>query len=856
MGARTRRANLAVPRNVICDLDARHAPHGTAADYVEFARAGDDKAKAVYGRNGPKVRSSVGGHQKVGSIALAWRDHFQGKDEGVWTSPDVAGARFLGSAKPGQSLALAPSTTPGEIVVKPCSSKDQVPACVALREVKAGKYGPVAFGGVHWFPGTVTPAIEAVDAGEQLESLMSMGPTSYGFGSYLLNGSNSTGPLNAGQPTIRVLAITEGWWLGHVIIGAPEGMIRNEWDTYNNHAKGKAAEDMMAWHLWGDPDDGKHVGLGDQLLVVDGIGEPATLGNKIGESVTVTHLSLRLGARFYAAKDMKGPIQFLKQRVPPGWTKAPLYYDGPKASGEIGSWVPAFPPPETKPNAKPPTTTETPKPPKPPTTPKDDPIIPPPPGGRPKVTTEPGDAGPTLPPLPGADGGLPPLPPGPDGTPTTTSLAEKVKALGERLSAAEAEIENINETIVEILGYLDAINQKLAALEAAAANAKSCGAPPNSNSTSGGGASTPGGNGGGGNGSNVPAPNNPPNTGAPAPTGGTGGPHAGGVGVPRGPGQTPTGCGGNDTDPGVDDSLCSTTVDPDPFPSAASGGLQYVPGNVGVPGAALLNHPGYAGDSDGPAFTVYADRAGQLWTTVDGMGGSQVKLTWDPDSAEYFLDLWQTDYRPVSGPSQTENFVAGLASEFGMTLNRHGQVTDYGALTSPAGDRPLVYSDGSIPGGNTVANTATTTAFASSYTIPANELDTVGMIVEVECFGVLSTDVGAPTLILAIKVGSVVFVGTTTVLLAANLSNVGWSFRGKLLLTATGASGTMECHGTAIMPISTSDSKVAPAQNTSPLSIDTTATNAITVTAKWNNGVPANTITLHQMTVEIKNLRP
>lgn len=677
MGARTRRANLAVPRAVITDLDARHAPHGTGADYVEFARAGDDTAKMVYGANGPKVRSSVGGHQKVGPMALAWRDHVQGKDQGVWTSPDVAGARFIAEAQPGQALVLAPSTQPGEIVVRPCKSKDEVPACVALRYTGAGKYGPVAFGGVHWFPGSVSPENEASVVGDHLISLAGAGVTATGLTEVFFDGSDAVGPLNAGQPVVRVLAITPGWWLGHVILGAPEGMIRNEWDSYNNHSRGKPADEMMSWHLWGDPEKGKYVGLGDQLFVVDGIGEPATLGNKIGDSVSVTHLSLRLGARFYASRDMKGPIQFVKERVPNGWIKAPLYYDGPKASGEIGSWVPAFPPPETKPKAKPPTTTETPKPPKPPTTPRDDPPNAPPPGRRPPVTTEPGDGGPTIPSLPDTGPGLPPLPSTP---PTVEGLKAELGKLGDRMSAAEKAITNLERMMDLAFQTLGEIGKKLKQLEAAAANAKSCGAAPNSNSTSGGGGSGGGGNSGGGLGANTPAKNNPPSSGAPAPTGDTGGPHAGGVGIPRGLGQTPTGCGGNDTDPSLDDSLCSTSVDPDPFPSAASGGLQSVPGTVGVPGAVSLNHPASALDSDGPAFAVYADRAGQLWTTVDGMGGAQVKLTWNPDSGEYALDLWQTDYRPVSGPSQTENFVAGLAAEFGMVTNRHGQITDFGTL--------------------------------------------------------------------------------------------------------------------------------------------------------------------------------
>lgn len=178
------------------------------------------------------------------------------------------------------------------------------------------------------------------------------------------------------------------------------------------------------------------------------------------------------------------------------------------------------------------------------------------------------------------------------------------------------------------------------------------------------------------------------------------------------------------------------------------------------------------------------------------------------------------------------------------------QTGNTGWVGAAASAMPLVYGDGSIPAGNTIANTASATSFASTYTIPANRL-VAGSLIEVDLWGILGTDVVGPTLVLSIRVGGVVFVGTAAVTLTGGMTALGWHMRARMLVTAAGAGGTAECHGDASVPTSSTNSQGVPAWNTSPLSLDTTATKVVDARVQFGTAHLSNTITLHLMTVKI-----
>lgn len=161
----------------------------------------------------------------------------------------------------------------------------------------------------------------------------------------------------------------------------------------------------------------------------------------------------------------------------------------------------------------------------------------------------------------------------------------------------------------------------------------------------------------------------------------------------------------------------------------------------------------------------------------------------------------------------------------------------------------LMYADGSVPGGNTVGNTTAETAFASSHTIPANRL-AVGMAIRITLAGRYSTDVIAPTIRIRVKIGGTTAADTGSVTATAALSNSGWQANFFGVITAIGVGGSIECF--CPFTLATAATTVQQVENSQgSISIDTTGTLAITVTAQWGTAHASNTITLRTMAVEI-----
>lgn len=161
----------------------------------------------------------------------------------------------------------------------------------------------------------------------------------------------------------------------------------------------------------------------------------------------------------------------------------------------------------------------------------------------------------------------------------------------------------------------------------------------------------------------------------------------------------------------------------------------------------------------------------------------------------------------------------------------------------------LMYADGTVPGGNTVASTTSETAFASTRTIPANRL-AVGMMIRVNLAGRYSTDVAAPTLRIRVKIGGTTAGDTGSLTATAGLSNSGWHAEFIGVITAIGVGGTIECF--CPFTLATAATAALQVENSGgSISIDTTGTLAITATAQWGTSHASNTITLRTMAVEI-----
>lgn len=183
-----------------------------------------------------------------------------------------------------------------------------------------------------------------------------------------------------------------------------------------------------------------------------------------------------------------------------------------------------------------------------------------------------------------------------------------------------------------------------------------------------------------------------------------------------------------------------------------------------------------------------------------------------------------------------------------LTSNGSGAAPTWQNATTFSG-----FSNTSIPAGNTVANTASETAFTSSYTIPANSLR-AGSVIRVKLFGTYNTDaILAPTLQGRLKIGGTTRLDTGALTSVVGTTNRGWVAEGQIIVHSIGGAGVADAQGTAQFSTAVSAALAVNMANTATFTLDTTATQAITVTIQWGTADTDNSITLRQMTVQISN---
>lgn len=160
----------------------------------------------------------------------------------------------------------------------------------------------------------------------------------------------------------------------------------------------------------------------------------------------------------------------------------------------------------------------------------------------------------------------------------------------------------------------------------------------------------------------------------------------------------------------------------------------------------------------------------------------------------------------------------------------------------PRGSASLEYS--SIAESAEVENTTTETAFDKSYTIPANTLK-AGDILRVKACAFVVDNNSTDTLTLRLKIGSTTIIATAAVDVADN--DVGL-IEADILIRTIGGSGTLVAYGTQGLGVpGTVTAKLFRKASTA---VDTTATQAITVTAEWSVAHADNEVSLTALVVE------
>lgn len=174
----------------------------------------------------------------------------------------------------------------------------------------------------------------------------------------------------------------------------------------------------------------------------------------------------------------------------------------------------------------------------------------------------------------------------------------------------------------------------------------------------------------------------------------------------------------------------------------------------------------------------------------------------------------------------------------------------YSVTNSPVKPVPTqVYSDASVPGGNTISNTSSEVAFTSAYTIPANTL-VAGQSLRLKLYLIYNCIVGSQVVELKVKIGSQTVLDTGLVTLIGPMTNGGMAVDADLFVTAIGASGSIEAQGASQLGAPASGSSIN-LTNTAPYTVNTTINEAITFTWQFTTANAGNNVTLRAARVEI-----
>lgn len=161
--------------------------------------------------------------------------------------------------------------------------------------------------------------------------------------------------------------------------------------------------------------------------------------------------------------------------------------------------------------------------------------------------------------------------------------------------------------------------------------------------------------------------------------------------------------------------------------------------------------------------------------------------------------------------------------------------------------------------GTAIANTTTETVVFPNVTIPANFLQD-GRTMRIRAFGKLSTT-GTPTIQFAIRLGGVagiLLAQTEAITNGSGVTTVNWSINAILQVRSNGATGTVLAFGDCIVHTSatavvTNTFGVSGFDAPATATVDLTADQAFSLTAKWSAASASNTLTGMIYTLEVLN---
>lgn len=203
-----------------------------------------------------------------------------------------------------------------------------------------------------------------------------------------------------------------------------------------------------------------------------------------------------------------------------------------------------------------------------------------------------------------------------------------------------------------------------------------------------------------------------------------------------------------------------------------------------------------------------------------------------------------TSNSTLSGPvSSTDTAIALWDGTTGLTL-KDSKITVDSAKTGIA--TSALFSQTAT---KTVANTTSETALDStgvgSKTIPANFF-IAGRVLQVTATGIHS-GTGNPHIDIKLKFGSTVILDTGSVA-SGNSTNTFFEVKAFITCYTTGGTGSVWAQG--FYTESGGGQNSFPMTTTSATTVDTTSTQAVSITAQWDAADPGNSITCTNLIIE------
>jgi len=206
---------------------------------------------------------------------------------------------------------------------------------------------------------------------------------------------------------------------------------------------------------------------------------------------------------------------------------------------------------------------------------------------------------------------------------------------------------------------------------------------------------------------------------------------------------------------------------------------------------------------------------------------------------------------PVGVLGKIKTAIISRAAEYGVTL----AANDVNPLLfgKPVASSQVLFAQTSVQAGDTIANTASFTRFATKTTLAANSI-VAGQVIRVTSGGVFNTPaIGTRSLDNNLLLGGNGLLGTGTRSPSlASASNSPWTMQANIICTAAGASGTAE--GNAIWTFfdnALSEDDVWTNATNVGFVFDTTIANDVELGVTWTSASASNSITMRHLTVAV-----